>query len=211
MKTLYSSTFLSAIFGFLMLVGQTETPITLEKGKDQSFRTILRTEAPSTPQSRVQMTVFTGFNCPDCRNFGRFSLTALHETLNKEAVDLEVVLVVNMEEESDVLGAKASYCAGEQDQFWAMLSALFEMEVIEEALIQEKMVEWELDEEVFNSCLESETTQVSVEKSLERWAANPLETLPSTQLHDVSLVGDHPLENIEREIRRLTSQLTFEN
>ena len=205
MKTLYSSTFLSAVLGILMLIGQSETSLELQPSDDSiQFRSIFPyNKSNAGPVDHVNVKVYTHFNCLDCQEFGRSILATLHEMEEKEGkMELEIFFVPSLDDENDILASKAAHCAGEQGLFWNYIEKLFVMEGIDSSQIQTAVTELEMNAETFNVCLNSDESQQKIESNLIHWEALNIGKRPSTIVGNTLLLGAHPVENIEREIRR---------
>lgn len=207
MKTLYSSTFISAIFAFLILLNQTEQPVVLVKNEEKPrFSNIIYGSEPATQEHetiKTKVEVFSQFFCPECRVFGQGVMKELQKIYaNNEAVDLEAHLVVNPEDENEVLAFKASQCAGGQSKFWDMTHKIYELEAVNASEINRLSEELELDQENFQTCLNSEESVNKLQALRQRWEDQKIAVLPSIKVNQTILLGPQPLENIEREIRR---------
>lgn len=205
MKTLYSSTFLSVVLGFLVLLDQADKPIELVKAEEQAiFRTIIeRADIPLKEDGKIHLDIFTGFTCENCKAFGQGALRQLNEIYGKdEKVALTVHFIANKEDEADFLAVKSAECALNQDKLWQMTQKLYEMEVITAEEVNLKAEELQLDVNAFGECLNSEETIKKVDEALSLKETQKIEILPSTLVNNMLLIGAHPVENVEREIRR---------
>ncbi len=209
MKTLYSSTFLSVVLGFLILLDQSgkltgQFIERVESQEETPFRTIVeRPDLLVQEDGKVHVDVFTAFTCQNCRNFGLGTTKELQQTYGKdEKIDLKIHLTANKEDEMDVLATKAAQCAGDQQKFSEMLQKLYEMEAITAEEIAIKAEEIKLDQTAFDDCLKGEGVNSEIDEALKEKEAQKIDMIPSTLVDNTLLIGAHPVENVEREIRQ---------
>lgn len=205
MKKLYSSTFLSVILGFLMVINQSDHAIEIKPAEEKMvFRSIVERNDLTLPSDgKLHVDVFSAFTCSGCRAFGLGTLKPLYEgSKTKENEVFTLHLTPNKEDETDLLATKAALCAGGQEKFWDMLGKLYEMEAITKEEIDLKTEELELNQEAFNACLEDDAITTEIDESLTKKEAMSIKTLPSTLVNTTELMGAQPLENVEREIRK---------
>ena len=205
MKKLYSSTFLSVILGFLMIVNQSDHAIEIKPTEEKPvFRSIVERNDLTLPSDgKLHVDVFSAFTCSGCRTFGLGTLKPLYEgSKTKENEVFTLHLTPNKEDETDLLATKAALCAGKQEKFWDMLGKLYEMEVITKEEIDLQIEALELNQESFNACLEEDAIMTKIDESLTKKETMGIKTLPSTLVNTTELMGAQPLENVEREIRK---------
>lgn len=214
MKTLYSSTFLSAIFGFLILLTQADKPVVLVESEEKHiFSTIFKQEGKNLlPTDKVYVDVFNGFNCPSCNVFGQGNLKELKKRYGDDPkIDLKLHLVGSKENPDQLLAMKTIYCGAKNEKYWEMTEGIYELEAVNEANIKTMLEALEWANEEFNTCLAGEEIMTQIEEDQLKIEAEKIKVIPSVLVNDTLLTGNQPLENIEREVRRGLKSLEIKN
>ena len=204
MKTLYSSTFLSAVLAFLLLLGQTEQPVNLVQTDIRPiFKTIVEAETTSEPSEGVSVEVFNSFGCPDCDVFGLGTLSQLHEKYgNDETEEFHLYLTPDKANVGELYAVKGAHCAAKFGRFWDMVRELHGLEVLSRREVDLTSQGLGLPIVEFRRCLDSDEMMEQIDADIARKRERAVDVRPTVFVNDVFLIGAHPLENIEREIQR---------
>lgn len=207
MKTLYSSTFLSLILAFLALLGNSGTPIELAPGAPApSFQTIFEPIGPSLPRTeldKVKVEVFNTFDCADCDLFGQ---NVLPELVKKYTGSLEVefhlYLVPDKASEGQLSAVRGAHCATRYERFWDMVYKLYQADVLSRREVDLTGQELGFPVKEFRTCIGSEDFDAAIDADLAYAVSRKVSRKPTILVNDTVLLGNQPLENIERVIKK---------
>jgi len=217
MKTLYSSTFLSLIIAFLVFLGMNEEPINLAVDPviKPSFSTIIsplptilpafEAEAYANP-TKVTVEVFNTFGCNDCASFAINTLIPLREKYkDNENVEIKYYIVPNLESEGEKYSAIGVRCAEEQDKYWALFQELhLETEVLSSREVDLNFQEVpEIELISFRNCLKSDKYIEAIQADINYAGEKGITKKPTTIIGDYVLLGNQPIENIEKIINEI--------
>lgn len=209
MKTLYSSTFMSAVLGFLLLLGQTEQNVILsEQDNKVNFRTIINHPEQTVEEEKVVIEVFTSFGCPECDTFGRGTLFELKEKYANSTeeenteVELKIFFTPDKNNPSELYGVKGAHCAAEHERFWDMVRNLYLAPVINQREVDLIGQGMGLPIVEFRDCLRGETIMEKIDANIDYKRERQIEKRPSISVGKKLLLGNQPIENIEREVQR---------
>lgn len=149
--------------------------------------------------TKVQIEVFSDFQCPYCARFSR----TIEALLERE--DLEIVFRhYPLGYHSFARGAaSAALCAGEQGKFWAMHKAIFAHNDnlgLDNLKILAK--DLGLDLSAFGECVEASATNEKIEADIARGREKGVNKTPTTFVNGEKVEGNVPLENLEKIIRK---------
>ena len=206
MKTFYSSTFLSMVLGFLMLMGQNGQEIVIVQDENTvNFRTIIEPSKPAEPRADglVKVEVFNTFSCQSCKDFTLGALRTLREKYaeNKE-VEIRLYVTPNKEDAGELYSARGVHCAAPYDRFWhigeefAKADALSEREV---DLIGQAM---ELPLLEFRNCIKGDSMDAQIDADIAYAAKRGIIQRPTIMVNDTMMLGAQPIENIERIVNK---------
>ena len=203
MRTLYSSTFLTAILAFLGLLGGTGTPVILVQDRPPaSFQTIIEPIGPlpePTSEDKVKVEIFNTFGCQACDIFGQGILPQLVEKYEgNEAVDLHLRLVPDRENDGELYAVRGAHCASKYGHFWDMIYKIHEAEELSKREVDLLGQELNLPILEFRSCLDSGEFDESIGQDISYAEARRVSSLPFIFVNDTILLGSQPIENIER-------------
>lgn len=210
MKTLYSSTFLSAILAFLALLGATGKPVVIVyNAPPPSFQTVIEPIGPALPpteQGKVKVEVFNTFGCRDCDLFGQGILPQVVEKYaESEEVDLRLYLVPDRESEAELYATRGAHCAVKYDRFWDLtykMHAADELSKREVDLIGQEM---NLPVVEFRNCLGSEEFDERIGQDIAYAESRKIEQKPTILVNNTVLLGPQPIENIDRIVKKYLS------
>lgn len=207
MRTLYSSTFLTAILAFLGLLGSTGTPVMLaENAPMPAFQTIIEPIGPAPepePGAKVKVEIFNTFGCQACDIFGQGILPQLvAEYENDDAVDLRLLLAPDRENDGELYAARGAYCASKYDRFWDMIYKMHEADALSKREVDLLGQELGLPVVKFRNCLDSEEFDENIGQNISYAETRGASSLPIIFVNDTVLLGPQPIENIERVINK---------
>lgn len=205
MKTLYSSTFLSAILAFLLLLGQSGQPVTVVQGGSLApFKTIIEPIGPEAPSSgEVRVEIFNTFGCDSCDRFGLNTLPQLVEKYAEDpAVNVRLYLIPDLDSEAELYAVRGAHCAARYERYWDMVSELHKSEVLSRREVDLIGQSLELPIVPFRNCIDSEDFNEQIQVHLDYATGKKIQQKPSILVNGVLLLGAQPLENIDLYIQR---------
>jgi predicted DsbA family dithiol-disulfide isomerase len=133
--------------------------------------------AKGTTKPAVTIVEFSDFECPYCRA----AQHSLKQVLESYPAQVRLVFKqLPLEGHRNSLpGARAAYCAGEQDRFWQFHDALFAAQALSPAVFTQIASELGLGLPKFQDCLNSERSRTAVVKDLETARLFGVESTPS--------------------------------
>ncbi|MBI5422287.1 thioredoxin domain-containing protein [Candidatus Peregrinibacteria bacterium] len=202
MRTLYSSSFVSLVFGFLLVMGYHNQPVEIVKDEAiPSFGTIIRQREPLFTD-KVRIEVFDDLRCTRCADFALNTLPKIRN-LEKETgeIELRVRFIPDINDEMLALAAMGLKCSGEQNEFWGMFSKLHENP---DAIGDKPLLAWakelNLDTKAFKSCVEGKKFQTEIESDIRYASEKMVSVKPTVIVNEFMLIGAQPFENIQRAI-----------
>ncbi|MFH0838117.1 MAG: thioredoxin domain-containing protein, partial [Patescibacteria group bacterium] len=161
MKTLYSSTFLTAVLAFLILLGKTGTPVTIiQNAPTPAFQTIIEPIGPAispTEKGKVKIEIFNTFGCRACDLFGQNVLPQVVEKYaNNSGVELYLYLIPDRESEGELFAARGAHCAAKYDRFRDMIYKMHAAEELSKREVDLIGQELQLPLLEFRNCLGSD-------------------------------------------------------
>jgi protein-disulfide isomerase len=147
----------------------------------------------------VVLTEFSDFECPYC---GRFFST-LNRLKEEYAGQLRVVYrQYPLDTHPNAYNAaKASLCAHEQGEFWAMHDLMFqEQDSLGLEALKEKAARLELDEEAFNECLESDRFAEQIQRDMAEADRLGITGTPFVLVNGVPVPGGAAPYNVMKEL-----------
>jgi protein-disulfide isomerase len=207
MKTLYSSTFLSAVLAFLGLLGSTGTPVVvIQDAPSAAFQTIIEPIGPSLPPStmdKVKVEVFNTFGCQDCDLFGQGVLPQLVEKYaGNEAVDLHLYLIPDRESEAELFATRGAMCAARYDRFWDLVYKMHATEALSKREVDLLGQEMNLPIIEFRDCLDALDFDQQIGQDIAYAESRQIQQNPTILVNDTILLGPQPIENIDRFIKK---------
>lgn len=207
MKTLYSSTFLTLVLAFLMLLGKNGTPIVANhSGIRPSFLTILEAIGPtveSSVQEKVKVEVFNGVDCDDCKLFGQNTLPELTKKYaTSTTVDFHLYLIGDKAKENELYGLRGAHCASSYGHFWDVVSEIYKEKTLSKHAVDLIGQGLGLPLMEFRKCLESDSLDAQIDADNAHAQAKKIQQKPTILVNDTMLLGNQPIENIEYIIRK---------
>lgn len=210
MKTMYSSTFLTMILAFLLLLGRSgETISIVQEGPRGSFQTIIEPIGPalSDANNKVKLEVFNTFGCQDCDNFGLGTLPDLFNKYSShEGVDFHLYLIPDTNNEGEFSAVRGSHCASKHERFWDMVLELHRTGTLSQREVDLTGQTLELPLLDFRNCLKSEEFDAQIQKDISYAQQKGVLEKPTIIVNGTMMLGAQPLENIDREIRKHLSK-----
>jgi len=207
MKTLYSSTFLTAILAFLGLLGSTGTPITMvQNAPTPAFQTIIEPIGPAlepTEQTKVRLEIFNTFGCRACDVFGQGILPQLVASYaESDEVDLRLILIPDQEDAGELYATRGAHCAAKYDRFWDLIYKMHETDELSKREVDLLGQELNLPVLEFRSCLESDESDEAIGKDIAYAEVRQIPSTPLIYINDTVLIGAQPVENIDRIVKK---------
>lgn len=212
MTTLYSSSFLSIILGFLIFMTQNGQPITrVENPKPPSFSNIKETEKNS-PFNRVKIELFDNLTCNDCSDFVKNTLPKIRNLEQEtETIDLRLYFIPDINDENYFMAALALKCAADQDAYWTMLDKIHDnKDDLNRKSFFQFAKELNLQAEALEECITEESHRASVEEDIKYASSSEITFLPALQINQYKLIGNQPFENIQQVINKAFAGLQSE-
>lgn len=202
MKTLYSSTFLTAVLAFLALLGKTGTPVTVVQNAPMpAFETIIEPIGPSlmpADDDKVKLEIFNTFGCQDCDLFGQGILPQLVEKYqDNEKVDLHLYLIPDMENEGELYATRGAHCAAKEDRFWDLTYEMHRADVLNKREVDITGQGLHLPILEFRSCIGSDEFDDQIRQDIAYAQAKKIDEKPTILVNDTVLLGPQPIENID--------------
>jgi protein-disulfide isomerase len=154
----------------------------------------------------VIIEAYSDFQCPYC---GQFALGASQQLIDKYGDTGQIRFEFNhyafLGPES-IRAAEAAECANEQGAFWDYHDTLFlnqngeNQGTFSNATLQSFAARLGLDEESFNTCLDSRKYQETVKAGFTEGVAQGIESTPSFMINGKLVLGALPFAEFEREI-----------
>jgi len=206
MKTLYSSTFLSIVLAFLVLLGQTGEPVTIvQDGTTASFQTIIEPIGPNfiDPSEKVKIEVFNTFGCQECDNFGLGTFPSLQQKYSEnKKVDLHLYLVPDLENESELYATRGAHCAVKYNKFLEMTFKLHSIEELNKREVDLMGQDMDFPIIEFRNCIQGEEFDQQIGEDIAYSQQKNIKQKPTILVNDTIMLGSQPLENIDREINK---------
>ncbi|MBU1935194.1 DsbA family protein, partial [Patescibacteria group bacterium] len=216
----YSSTFLSIILAFLVFLGVQGGPVevTDDQGLQYHFSNIIRPvpevlldefgEAIEEKKpEKVTVEVFTTFDCSECDRFAIDTFLPLREKyLEDESVEVKLFVVPDRESEAEYYSAVGIQCAAEQNSYWEMYRALHETpDPLNKREVDLNAQGLGLEIVPFRNCLNSGKYDEMIEADIAYAEGRGATTKPIVFIGGYVLLGNQPIENIEKIIKEALS------
>lgn len=197
---LYSSTFISVILGFLVLLGASGQPIERIENPDvPNFSYTIKPEGP-IESGNIRIEVFEDLTCGRCGHFVEETLPKIKDLEREtDVIDLRLYFIPDINDDLLNQAALSLKCAADQERFWDMHKKLHEKK---EELNTKSFItfskELELNAGLFKDCMESEAHQKSVEEDIRYASEKGIIFKPTIVINGYQLIGDQPFENIQK-------------
>ena len=161
-----------------------------------------------SPDALVEMTIYSDFECPYCRNFALAAVPAIiAEFVHTRQIRLRYVFFpLAATHRNAVAAAKAAHCAGLAGRFWGFHDYLYVRQPEWAGPVRSDSV-WVtyagnlgLDEVEFSTCLRSEATHTAVEMDLRESLSGGATGTPTIVLNGRSISGFDSYQELRREI-----------
>ncbi len=202
MKTLYSSTFLTAVLAFLALLGQSGTPVTVvQNAPTPAFQTIIEPIGPSlmpAEHEKVTLEIFNTFGCSSCDLFGQGILPQLVDKYeDSDEVELRLYMIPNLESEGELYATRGAHCAAKHERFWDMNYEMHRADVLNKREVDITGQGLHLPVLEFRSCISSEEFDQRIGEDIAYAQAKKIDQKPTVLVNDTLLLGPQPIENID--------------
>jgi protein-disulfide isomerase len=169
---------------------------------DDSYRVL------GSPDSPVEITIYSDFECPYCRNFALAAVPAIvAEFVHTGRVRLRYAFFpLAALHPNSVATAKAAHCAGLAGRFWSYHDYLFVRqpewagEPRPDSLWIAYAENLDIDPEPFAACLSSEKTHAFIEESLRDALASGASGTPTVVVNGESVTGFSSYEELRAAI-----------
>lgn len=208
MKTLYSSTFFSIILAFLIFMGVKEQPIMLVQGGDKPvFKSSIESIGPAPSpyeNATLNIEIFDTFGCPECDQFALNTVKTLQEKYEKDPkVNFHLYLIPDPANEGEVKAVVGAQCGAKFSHFWDMYYELHKVSELTSREIDLTGQGLELPIVPFRNCLKSDEFNETIEKDRAYATAKDITRKPTILINNTMLLGNQPIENIEKVINRI--------
>jgi protein-disulfide isomerase len=195
------SVFFSIIIGFFGFLGVGhEINIVSQPVVTPPFTNIIEMPPVATvynPDTAIRIDIFDHLQCASCQHFMLNVLPALKA---KNNVEVRIYLQPDVNEERELMAALRVKCAADQGKFWEAHTALHKTngELTSKALADE----FELDFNALKACVENQDHRDAIDKDIAYAKEKNVAHLPSVIIRNLHLIGNQPLENIERILKQ---------
>lgn len=156
----------------------------------------------------AELTVYSDFECPYCRNFALVALPAINaEFVEPGKLRIRFVFFpLAATHRNAVAAAKAAYCAGQVDRFWAYHDYVFVRQPewagqpAPDSLWLSYAANLGLDRETFRACLGATETTTAIQTDLREAIASGATGTPTIVIGDHSIAGISSYAELRREI-----------
>jgi len=168
----------------------------------QDYRTL------GAPDALVEMTIYSDFECPYCRNFALAAVPAIvAEFVHTGQVRLRYVYFpLAATHRNAVAAAKAAHCAGLAGRFWGFHDYLYVRQPewagvsVSDSVWIDYAGNLGLDKDEFSTCLKDVETNTAVEIDLRESLSGGATGTPTIVLNGQSLSGFESYQDLRREI-----------
>jgi len=168
----------------------------------QDYRTL------GSPDAPVEMTIYSDFECPYCRNFALAAVPAIvAEFVHTGQVRLRYVYFpLAATHRNAVAAAKAAHCAGLAGRFWGFHDYLYVRQPewagvsVSDSVWIDYAGNLGLDKDEFSTCLKDVETNTAVEIDLRESLSGGATGTPTIVLNGQSLSGFESYQDLRREI-----------
>ncbi len=156
----------------------------------EGFPTIGDDSAP------VTIVEFSDFQCPYCAQVGPTLKKITEDYSGKVRLIFRQFPLTNIHKQAET-AAEASLCAADQGKFWEMHDAMFaDQKSLTEDLLKEKATELGLDDEAFNSCMDSKNHLKAIEADVRAGVEVGVTGTPAFFINGRPLSGAQTYEKI---------------
>jgi len=202
MTTFYSSTFISIVLAFLVLMAQNGQPVEpAESVSKPNFSNTVQTESTG-PYNKVKIEIFDNLTCQECSDLALNTLPKIRE-LNREIGNLELRLYFTPDINNEIfsVSALALKCAADQEVFWAMHEKVHKNKAeLNKKIFRQFAKELEINDDAFMDCIEEEVHKKAVEDDIRHASNESIIFFPSLLVNGTKLIGNQPFENIRKVI-----------
>lgn len=206
---IYSSSFISIILGFLVMMGSNGQQVEVVQGqKPIHFENVVELEELLELET-IRIEIFENLDCENCTVFTKDTLPRL-QALKDQVEDLEIELffVPNINEEMNNKMAMTLKCI-KSEEYWSLHSRLHEEKGdLDQKIIDKLIKEHEVGSENLKGCIEESMHQSAIENDIKYASERGISTHPSLIINNYKLIGHQPFENIERVIRKIEERRT---
>ncbi len=207
MKTLYSSTFLTAVLVFLALLGSTGAPVILvQDATIPAFQTIIEPFGPTLPPSeheKVKVEIFNTFGCRACNLLGEGILPQLvKKYADNSEVELRLFIIPDRESEGELYATRGAHCAAKYDRFWDLTYKMHATDDLSRREVDLLGQELNLPVVEFRRCLDSEEFDEQIGEDISYAETRNIDQKPTILVNGTILLGSQPIENVDRIIKK---------
>ncbi len=214
MKTLYSSAFISLILAFFLFLGAKGEPIIIHQGENHPpFSTIV---APAQTDFTVDETFlskpleiefYDDFYCAACDHFALNTFKQFKaDTVDIGKGNLRIFFAPPADDENRMVAVTALKCVGDQGKFWELYDILHSEKPEGRKTIDPIVKSLKMDMTKYAECVNSGRYEEEIGIEREQAAAKGVIHKPTLFINDYRLIGDQPIENIQKVIDTITNQ-----
>jgi protein-disulfide isomerase len=162
-----------------------------------------------SPDAPVEMTIYSDFECPYCRNFALAAQPAIiAEFVHTGRIRIRFVhFPLAAIHRNSVAAAKAAHCAGQAGRFWSFHDYIFVRQPEwsgDDLAPPELWIRFAenlgIDAEAFADCLASAVTHAAVERDLQQALGSGATGTPTVVIDGESMAEISSYENLRRAI-----------
>lgn len=208
MKTFYSSTFISIVLAFLMIMGKNGQPIKIVQDLPEVDFKNLKEEKTDKIFEEINIEVFENLTCEKCTDFTNGTLAKIRE-LEKETNEVKVHLyfIPNINDPILDQAAMSLKCSGDQSQFWAMHQKIHDgRNDLNKKSFKSFSHELGMETDLFDNCMEENAHQKSIEEDIKYAAEKNITVQPTIFINQYKMIGNQPFENVQKIINQLRKE-----
>jgi protein-disulfide isomerase len=201
---LKSSAFLSLILAFLVFLGGNQPLQTVQTPDRPIFSNIIElSEMDAAPPGPVAIRVYDKFRCKSCDSLALGTLPELKKLyVDPGKAELNIIMMPNPADEFDERARMSLKCAAEQKKFWEMYNAIHNEEEWTKFTFEQLAIDLGLNIKDYHACKDENRYSEEMNMEADLASKNQVTSAPVIDIRNYRLIGDQPIENIVRIIKK---------
>lgn len=191
-----------------MLLGYNNKIVDVTESADIPDFSNISKENNAVSYDSVKIEIFDDFNCKKCTEFALNTIPKI-KNLEKENSDIEIRLyfVPDINDEIYYKSALSLKCAADQNAFWDMYAKIHKNknDLNKKSFLQFGK-ELNLNTDALEECIKEETHKNAVDNDIKLATGKNIKIKPTLIINEYRLLGNQPLENIERIINKVLTE-----
>ena len=214
MKTLYSSAFISLILAFFLFLGAQGEPILIQQGENHPpFSTII--PPPQTDfttdetflSKPMEIEFYDDFYCAVCDHFALNTFKQFKaDTVDIGKGNLRIFFAPPADDENRMVAVMAVKCAEDEGKFWELYEKLHSERPEGRKIIDPIVKSLKIDMAKYAECMDSGRYEEEIAIEREQAESKSVIHRPTLFINAYRLIGDQPIENIQKVINDITRQ-----